>query len=217
MTMRISPLPVRALLTALLLAGAGCVEVTEPRLGGEYLGQLDSPFSIEGAAIIELTSADIREIRAPGRIMVARGTSERTVRVLLINPPGNQNGGPIAFRVRMASGAVPPRATVIAASSPINMPRVVGGYFVRFNQAQPEPSGSAALAPGTQANPPQAPVSFARAVAPFFPGGLPLTPPEVMRLDGAAGNGNRVYDLGDLRGYLAQFPREIPPETVWSR
>lgn len=218
MTMRIRRTAVRALLSTLLPAAAGCVDVTEPRLGGEYLGQLDSPFNIEGAALIELTSADIREIWSPGRIMVARGTSERTVRVLLINPPHNLNGGPISFRVRMAEGAIPPRVTVIAAAGPTNRPRdFVSGYAVRFSQVQPAASGSASVAPVNQTTPPPPPVSFARAVAPFFPGGLPLTPPEITRLDGGAGNGNRAYDLGDLRGYLAQFPSEIPPETRWTR
>ncbi|HEX6370757.1 MAG TPA: hypothetical protein VF006_17705 [Longimicrobium sp.] len=218
--MRIRSTPVRALLPALLLAAAACVDVTEPQLGGEYVGSLDSPFSVEGAAIVEITSADLREIRSPGRIMVARGTSERTVRILLMNPPRNLNGGPITFRVRMAGGAVPPTAVVIAASGPTNNPRdFVGGYAVRWSQTAPAASASASAGPDPldQVAPPVAPVSFLRAVAPFFPGGLPLAPPEVTRLDGAAGNMNRVYDLGDLRGYLAQFPGEIPPETVWSR
>lgn len=218
MTMRIRPNLSRALAAALPLFAGACLDITQPRLGGEYVGQLDSPFNVEGAALIELTSADLREVSAPGRIMVARGTSERTVRVLLINPPANLNGGPISFRVRMANGAVPPRAEVIAATSPINLPRsFVSGYTVRWNQAAPASSASAALGPVSQQNPTPPPVPFARAVAPFFPGGLPLTPPEVVRLDGAAGNGNRVYDLGDLRGYLGQFPGEIPAESVWSR
>lgn len=214
MTLRIR---LAALLPALLLAAA-CVDVvTEPALGGEYVGSLDSPFSVEGAAIVEITSADLREIRSPGRIMVARGTSERTVRVLLVNPPRNLAGGPITFRVRMANGAVPPRAVVIAASGPTNSPRdFVGGYAVRWSQTEPAASASAGVAPVNQTGPPVAPVPFLRAVAPFFPGGLPLTPPEVVRLDGA-GNSNLIYDLGDLRGYLAQHPGEIPGEAVWSR
>jgi hypothetical protein len=217
MTMRIRPGAARALLAALLPLAASCADGTGTELGGEYVGRLDSPFSVEGGTLIELTSADLREVWAPGRIMVARGTSERTVRVLLLNPPRNLNGGPIAFRVRMANGAVPPRATVLAVSSPLNLPRAfVGGYTVRFDQPQPDPAASAALAPLAQTTPVPF-IPFARAVAPYFPGGLPLTPPEVTRIDGSAGNGNRVYDIGDLRGYLAQFASEIPPETRWTR
>jgi hypothetical protein len=218
MTMPIRRGAGRALLAALLPLAAACANGTDAELGGEYVGHLDSPFSVEGGALIELTSADLREVWAPGRIMVARGTSERTVRVLLLNPPRNLNGGPIAFRVRMANGAVPPRATVIAATSPVNLPRdFVGGYTVQFNQPQPALSGSGSLTPLPQTSPATPFISFARAVAPFFPGGLPLTPPEVTRIDGAAGNGNRVYDIGDLRGFLAQYASEIPPETRWTR
>ena len=207
--------PARAAL--LLLAAGACVRGTEPVIGGEYLGQLDSPFSAEGAALLELTSPDLREISAPGRVLTVRGVTERTTRILVMNPPNNLAGGPITFRVRMADGAVPPAATVIQVSGPVNQLRdFAGGYRVNFTRLQPgEPIH--VQPPPVTGTPPVAPVPFARAVAPFFPGGTPLTPPEVTALDGAAGNGNRMYDLGDLRGYLAQYPREIPAPTVWSR
>ena len=215
MTMRILRPARAALLPALLMAAASCVPSTEPVLGGEYLGSLDSPFNAEGAALLELTAADLREVSSPGRILVARGTTERTVRILVMNPPQNFSGGPITFRVRMADGAVPPAATVLQVSGPINQLRdFVGGYRVNFTRLDPEPS--AQRAPLQQTGP-VAPIPLARMVAPFFPGGLGLTPPEVIAVDGAAGNGNRVYDLGDLRGYLVQYPREIPPPFVWSR
>lgn len=199
-----------------LAAAASCARTAEPELGGEYLGQLDSPFSVEGAALIELHAPDIRSVSAPGRILVVRGSSERTLRVLLINPPRNQAGGPISFQVRMAKGAVPPRATVIAAAGPLNQARdFVGGYAVRFNRAEP----SASLSPSAQrSEQPQtaSPISFARLVAPFFPGGQPLTPPE-QRLADRAGNSNQSFDLGDVRGYLVQYPSIIPPEAPWTR
>lgn len=215
-TIRIRRLARAALLPAVLAAACTPDRGTQPTIGGEYLGQLDSPFSSEGAAVIELTSADVREIRAPGRILVARGVTERTTRFIVINPPHLLAGGPITFRVRMAEGAVPPIATVLQVSGPINQPRdFVNGYQVIFSRVDPE--ASSGYAPPRVTNPPSPPVSFARAVAPFFPGGTPLTPPEVTVVDGAAGNGNRVYDLGDLRGYLAQYPAQIPPPAAWSR
>jgi hypothetical protein len=215
-TMRIRRLARAALLPALLAAACTPDRGTQPSIGGEYLGELDSPFSAEGAALIELTSPDVREISAPGRILVARGATERTTRILVVNPPNLLTGGPITFRVRMAEGAVPPVARVLQVSGPVNQVRdFVNGYQVNFRRV--ESGGGATYTPPRQTNPPSPPFPFARAVAPFFPDGAPLTPPEVTLVDGGAGNGNRVYDLGDLRGYLAQYPAEIPPQTSWTR
>jgi hypothetical protein len=216
MTMRIRRIARGALLPALLAAACTPDRGTQPSIGGTYLGQLDSPFSAEGAAVIDLTSADLREVSAPGRILVAHGSTERTTRIIVINPPHLLAGGPITFRVRMAEGALPPVATVVQVSGPVNQTRdFVNGYQVNFSRVEPE--SSAGYTPPRQTNPPAAPFTFARAVAPFFPGGAALTPLELATVDGAAGNGNRVYDVGDLRGYLAQYPAEIPPQTSWTR
>lgn len=200
---------------ALLAAAAACDTGTGPVLGGEYMGMLDSPFSVEGAALIEITHPDIRSVSAPGRILAARGVSERTVRLLLVNPPRNQNGGPIAFVVRMASGAGPPTGTVLAVSGPSNQARdFAGGYAVRFTRLEPEAGG-----PVPMPSPPPGPaprVSWERLVAPFFPGGARLEPEEEVHVD-RAGNGNARFDLGDVRGYMQSYPGVIPPETTWSR
>jgi hypothetical protein len=199
------------LLPALLLAA--CHAGTEPELGGEYLASLDSPFSTEGAALVELTSEDLRAISAPGRILMVRGVTERTVRVLVMNPPRTFVGGPINFVVRMADGAVPPRADVLTVSAPDNLPRdFTGGYAVRFTRYD--------AASGTPAVPPQAGpggrVPLVRLVAPFFPGGRALDPEEALHVD-QYGNGNGIFDFGDVRGYLNYFPGDIPPPLVWSR
>lgn len=196
-----------------LLAAAACAEGTEPELGGEYLGQLDSPFSVEGAAVIELHSPDLRAVSSPGRILVARGMTEGTLRILVVNPPRNQAGGPISFRVRMAEGAAPPAGTVAAVSGPLNQRRdFVGGYAVRFTRL-PEGSAGAPPVPRTGST---GPIPFDRLVAPFFPEGLPLAPPEAALAD-RVGNSNQTFDLGDVRGYLWHYPGEVPPESSWSR
>ncbi|HEU0300023.1 MAG TPA: hypothetical protein VFR37_11225 [Longimicrobium sp.] len=196
-----------------LLALAACAGGTEPEPGGEYLGELDSPFSIEGAAVIELHSPDLRSVTSPGRILAARGMTEETLRILVINPPQNQTGGPISFRVRMAEGAVPPTATVIAVSGARNERRdFVGGYAVRFTRL-PQGAAGAPPVPRTGA---VGPITFDRLTAPFFPGGLPLHPEEA-RVADATGNSNQIYDLGDARGYLRQYPGTVPPEFSWSR
>lgn len=213
--MHIRPLPRRLAAAALLLAAAACDTGTGPELGGEYLGMLDSPFGAEGAALIEISHPDIRSVSAPGRIMVAQGITERTVRVMLLNPPRNQNGGPITFVVRMASGARPPDGVVMAVASPNHRAReFVGGYAVRFTRLEPD-TGPPLVVPAPPTGPPP-PVSWARLVAPFFPGGLALEPEEAVRVD-RVGNGNKVLDLGDLRGYLYTYPGVTPPPTIWSR
>ncbi|MBW3572388.1 MAG: hypothetical protein KY467_14900 [Gemmatimonadetes bacterium] len=205
----------RLAVAALAPCAAACDTGTEPVLGGEYLGMLDSPFAAEGAALIEITHPDIREVSAPGRILVAQGTTERTVRLMLLNPPRNQNGGPIAFVVRMAPGARPPEAEVLAVAAPNNLARgFVGAYAVRFTRLGPDEGRSPPL-PAPPAGPPP-PVSWARLVAPFFPGGKRLEPEEEIRVD-RAGNGNQVLDLGDVRGYTHAYPGVTPPQTTWSR
>lgn len=212
--MRITRSIRRALLPVLALLAAGCQDAAGPQLGGEYLGAVDSPYGAEGAVLVELVSPDIREVWAPGRIMIARAVSERTLRILVMNPPRNLQGGPITFRVRMATGAVPPRAEVIQATSPVNYLRdFTGGYAVRFNQVAEE--GAVPVTPPTSGGP-TPPIAFDRLVAPFFPGGLGLHPQERTLMD-QAGNSNRLYDIGDLRGYLMVYPSAIPAPTVWSR
>jgi hypothetical protein len=199
------------LLPVLLLAA--CHGGTEPDLGGEYLGSLDSPFSTEGAALIELTSEDLRAISAPGRVLMVKGVTERTVRILVMNPPRTFVGGPINFVVRMTDGAVPPVAEVLAVSSSDNLPRdFTGGYAVRFTRHAP-PGATPVVPPATG---PAARVPLVRLVAPFFPGGRPLDPEEGVHVD-LYGNRNGIFDFGDVRGYLFYHPDEIPPPLIWSR
>lgn len=203
----------RAACAALLLLG-GCNESTAPIPGGEYRGVLESPFSAEGAALIELTHVDLRSVSAPGRILVARGVSERTVRVLILDPPRNQHGGPITFVVRMAEGAAPPAAEVLAVAAPDNRARdFTGGYAVRFTRRSADAALPAELGPGAGE---PGPVPLARLVAPLFPGGRPLHPEEQARVD-VLGNGNGVFDLGDVRGYLFWYPSQIPVPAPWTR
>lgn len=197
---------------ALLLAA--CNESTEPALGGEYLGVVDSPFGVEGSALLEITHPDIRSVSAPGRVLVVAGVSERTLRLLVINPPRLQNGVPLQFIVRMADGAVPPTGVVLEAAGPLNQARgFTGEYAVRFTRLvegyQPVPAGPPPSGPPAR-------VPFARLVAPFFPAGPLLYPEEAQDVD-EKGNGNGYFDLGDARGYLSTHPGEIPPETVWTR
>lgn len=206
----------RAARPALMLAAAAACEAgTEPQPGGEYVGSLDSPFSVEGAALIEITHPDIRSVSAPGRILVAQGVTERTVRVLVVNPPRNQAGGPISFIVRMGGGATPPRAEVLAVAGPLNQDRAFTGAFsVRFTRHVDDgyvlPPIAPATGPAAQVGP------FSRLVAPFFPGGAALYPEEQQHVD-ARGNRNLVYDIGDVRGYLYIHPQLIPPPDGWTR
>lgn len=205
----------RAAWPALLLAAtAACEAGTEPVMGGEYVGSLDSPFSVEGAALLEITHPDIRSISAPGRILVVRGVTERTMRVLILNPPRNQSGGPIAFVVRMAGDAGPPRAEVLAVAGPLNQDRAFPGAFaVRFTRRVSDDYVLPPIAPsvGTPAQ-----VSWVRVVAPFFPGGAALQPEEQLLVD-LRGNRNTVYDIGDVRGYLWHHPQLIPTSSEWTR
>lgn len=128
--------------------------------------------------------------------------------------PRNQNGGPVAFVVRMASGARPPTGVVMAVAAPGNRPReFVRSYTLSFTRLEPD-TGPPLVVPAPPAPPP--PVSWARLVAPFFPGVLPLEPEEEIRVD-RAGNGNQVFDLGDVRGFMYAHPDVTPPATVWSR
>lgn len=205
----------RAAPALLLAAAAGCRAGTEPELGGDYVGSLDSPFSVEGAALIEITHPDIRSISAPGRILVARGVTERTVRVLVVNPPRNQSGGPISFRVRMGGDAGPPRAEVLAVAGPLNQDRAfIGAFNVRFTRYVDDGYALPPLAPS--AGPAAQVGPFSRIVAPFFPGGAALYPEEQQHVD-IRGNRNLVYDIGDVRGYLWYHPQLIPTSSEWSR
>lgn len=197
-----------------VLALAGCDGGTGPELGGEYLASLDSPFSTEGAAVIELTSPDLRSVQAPGRILAARGASERTLRIVVINPQANGGGGPIVFAVRMADGAVPPRAEVLAVAGPDNRVRdFSGGYAVRFTRLEH------ALPPGYTAPPgnhPPPPIPFSRLVEPLLPGGAAPFP-EVVAFADRTGNANNAFDVGDVRGYLLFYPSAIPAPAPWTR
>lgn len=215
------PSILRALLPALLLAAAACSDATGSdahEVGGEYVGELDTPYLAEGAALIDLISPDIREVSAPGRIFAARGVTERTLRIMVVNNPHVPAiGGPIVFHVRMSSDVAPPRSAVVAVASPENDARsFAGGYQVRWRRVDPSPSFAVAPggAPRRQDGP--APITFARLIDPLFPGGIPLNGPETIIADGR-GNANTVFDLGDVRGYLLQYPDEIPPAAVWSR
>ena len=198
---------------ALLLAAAGCTAGTAPEFGGEYIGSLDSPFSVEGAALIEISHPDIRSVSAPGRILVARGVTERTVRLLIVNPPRNQAGGPISFVVRMGGDARPPRAEVLAVAGPLNEDRAFPEAFsVRFTRYDGDHGGGVVdPGPGGYGR-----VPFVRLVAPFFPGGAALYRDEQSYVD-ERGNHNQIFDLGDVRGYLYLFGREIPPAGDWTR
>jgi hypothetical protein len=206
----------RAARPALLLAAvAACEAGTAPRMGGEYAGSLESPFSLEGAALIEITHPDLRSISAPGRILVARGVTERTVRLLILNPPRNQTGGPISFIVRMGGDAGPPRAEVLAVAGPQNQDRAFPGTFsVRFNRHVDDGHPLPPIPPSTGLPPAVGPL--ARLVAPFFPGGAALYPEEIKHVD-IRGNGNAVYDIGDVRGYLFYHPQLIPTSSEWRR
>jgi hypothetical protein len=206
----------RAARPALLLAAvAACEAGTEPALGGEYVASLDSPFSVEGGALIEITHPDVRSISAPGRILVARGVTERTVRVLVLNPPRNTSGGPVSFIVRMAGDAGPPRAEVLQGAGPQNQDRAFPGtYSVRFNRHVDDGYALPPIAPGTGLPPQVGPL--ARLVAPFFPGGAALYPEEILHVD-IRGNGNQIYDIGDVRGYLFFHPQLIPTSSEWTR
>lgn len=197
-----------------LLGCAACVEIAAPTLGGDYRAVLDTPFSTEGAALVELHGDAIRAVSAPDRVLAAAATSDTSVRVLVMNNPRSFNGAPISFIVTVDAGQRAPSAGVHSVASPVNGLRdFPGAYGMNFTRASAAPS--AQRAPGDAAAQEEPPYTFAELAAPFL-GGAPLAPEVQAELDDA-GNVNGVYDIGDLRAYLFAEPEAIPAPSSWTR
>lgn len=209
----------RAAAVLLALSAASCRTPTAPAPGGEYLGSVDSPYSVEGAGVFDMATAGVEQISSPRRIMVVRAISADTVRVLMINDPTRLIGAPLSFRVRMAAGTPPPGGRMLLAVNGGNDPRyAVDDYVLRFNRvAEPGASPSVAARPGgPAAQITDDMLSLDRMLDMFFPNPpQPLTAAEQASLDGA-GNVNRVFDLGDVRFFLFRNRGQIPGETVWA-
>lgn len=204
---------------ALPLLGA-CVEVTEPRLGGDYLGSVQSPNSAEGVALLNLTRAGVQSLSAPGRVLVGRAIGADSVRVLVINDPSKFIGGPISFIARMAEGQRPPGGEVLQAAGPANRHRLtVSDYRVHFTRAQVPQAGLSALrapAGGPALAVDENAISFQRAAGVFLGDAQQaLTAEERQWLD-QAGNGNGGYDVGDLRAFLFRHPARVPTTSSWT-
>lgn len=204
----------RATAALLLLASAGCEDLTNPTLGGAYLGQVDSPFTVEGAVLFELPTAGLQSIVAPNRVLIAQTMADDVLRVLIINRPDRGFGGPLSFVMQMDEGIPPQGGEVLAVSAPNDEIRdFVGGFELRFSRdhtgespvSQPPP------APG---RPDRGPYEFAQLTPHFF--GVPASPAIVAYMD-FNGNSNGQYDIGDLRRYLLNFPVQTPLTDSWER
>lgn len=209
--------PWAALLALPLLAA--CVETTEPQLGGDYLGSLQSSNSVEGAALFDLTRAGVQRLSAPGRVLVARPLGADSVRVLIINDATRTFGGPVSFVATMAQGLVPPTGTVLQAAAPNNRRRLAtGDYRLHFTRA---PAASApgvppAVSGGPSRQVAEETITFDRAAGVFFGDAQQvLTAEERQHMD-QQGNGDGVYDLGDLRAWLGRNPSRIPTASSWT-
>jgi hypothetical protein len=197
----------------LLLASAACEELTEPSLGGAYLGQVDSPFTVEGAVLFELPTSGLQSVTAPNRVLIAQTVSDSTVRLLIINRPDRGFGGPLSFLVEMDQGTPPRAGEILAVSAPNDEVRdFVGGFELRFSR---DLTGEL---PVTQPIPPvttpAGPYTLAQLTPHFF--GVPASAPVAGYMD-ANGNTNGMYDIGDLRRYLMMFPAQIPTTDSWTR
>lgn len=208
--MAISPL--RATAALLLLATAACEDLTVPELGGAYLGQVDSPFTVEGAVLFALPLTGLQSITTPNRIMFAQPMGD-SVRVLIINRPDRAFGGPLSFVIQMDDGVPPQGGDVLAVSAPDNEIRdFIGGFFLRFSRDRTEGgAGPVIPAPAT----PVGPYTLEQLVAHFL--GVPVSAQVAAYMD-ANGNTNGQYDIGDVRQYLVSFPGQIPTNrTSWTR
>ena len=115
--------------------------------------------------------------------------------------------------VRMAPGAVPPRARVVTVASVSNLVRdFPASYRVRYTRPEDAPADRRDALGVAAAH--HAPVPFAR-IAEALLGGDPLAAEEEARVD-AIGNRNGVLDPGDARAYLLAHPEETPASPVWT-
>ncbi|MBB4635409.1 hypothetical protein [Longimicrobium terrae] len=211
----------RCVLCALLagLAATACVDVTEPVLGGDYMGSLQSSNAQEGAAVFNLARPGLQSLSAPGRILIGRARGADSVRVLMINDPRVLVGGPISFVARMESGQAPPASQVLAVVAPDNDHRLfMIDYRIHFTRAEPSAIrvSEARVRSAENANAvTESAITFARAASEFLGEGPGLSAEEREVLDGR-GNSDGGYDLGDLRYFLARNPSQIPTSSSWS-
>lgn len=196
----------------LLLASAACEDLTVPDLGGAYLGQVDSPFTVEGAVLFALPLTGLQSITTPNRVMFAQPMGD-SLRVLIINRPDRAFGGPLSFVMQMDDGVPPQGGEVMAVSAPDNEIRdFTGGFILRFSRDRTEGAAVPVLpAPTT----PVGPYSLEELVGHFF--GVPVSAEVAAYMD-SNGNASGAYDIGDVRQYLVGFPGQIPTDrTTWTR
>jgi hypothetical protein len=197
----------------LLLSATACEELTVPQLGGAYLGQVDSPFTVEGAVLFELPASGLQSLVAPNRALIAQKMNDSTLRVLIINRGDITFGGPVSFQMQMDDG-VPPRAgEILSVSAPSNLMRdFTGGYLMRFTRDRTEEPIVTQPIPPAQG--PAGPYTVQQLTPHFF--GVPAST-EVAGYMDHHGNGNGQYDIGDLRWYLMTFPVQFPTGDTWTR
>jgi hypothetical protein len=207
--------PLRATAALLLLASAACEDLTVPDLGGAYLGQVDSPFTVEGAALLALPLTGLQSITTPNRVMFAQPMGD-SLRVLIINRPDRAFGGPLSFVIQLDDGVPPQGGEVLAVSAPDNEIRdFTGGFILRFSRDRTEGGVVPVVpAPATPVGP-VGPYTLEQLVAHFF--GAPVSA-EVQAYMDSFGNASGAYDIGDVRQYLVRFPGQIPTDrTTWTR
>jgi hypothetical protein len=202
----------RATAAALLLfSAAACEELTVPELGGAYLGQVDSPFNVEGAVLFELPLEGLQSITAPNRVLIAQPV-DSMLRVLIINRGDRTFGAPLSFVMRLDDGFVPRGGEVLAVSGPNDDLRdFTGGYELRFSRDR---TGDIVSDPITPVQSPPGPFAVAQLIPHFF--GVPASAKLVEDMDWL-GNFNGAYDIGDLRRYLIFYPSQYPTTDTWTR
>ncbi|WP_420129222.1 hypothetical protein [Longimicrobium sp.] len=196
----------------LLLASAACEDLTVPQLGGAYLGQVDSPFTVEGAVLFALPLTGLQSITTPNRVMFAQPIGD-SLRVLIINRPDRAFGGPLSFVMQMDDGVPPQGGEVLAVSAPDNELRdFTGGFILRFSRDRTE-GAVVPVVPAPAA--PVGPYTLEQLVGHFF--GVPVSAEVAAYMD-SFGNASGAYDIGDVRQYLVGFPGQIPTDrTTWTR
>lgn len=124
------------LLCTLAAATAGsCVEITELPLGGTYRAQVDSPFNIEGGALLELIGPGIEGVSAPGAVLVTRVIGDTTRILIMNNPLDLATAPPLAFELQMAEGVSVPEGRVLQVIARNNQVRdFIAGYEIRFSR-----------------------------------------------------------------------------------
>ena len=130
-TMRIRTLlAVPLALLALAACDGGGTDTSLP--GGEYIASLESSHGPEGAALLELSDADVQAV-AGSSVTLFQQPVTGGRRLLLVREPA----GVIEFRVQVAAGSPLPSVRVLQVVDGNDVPRPgTDGYRVTFTRTR---------------------------------------------------------------------------------